>query len=202
MCVLGRKKKGLGPLGDIVKLATQAGCTPLEIVQQTDAGTLPNGKSRGADDDESELSDLDAPSKPKVTPKKGAAATKKATPKAAAASKDAKTGKGKAKPSAKDAKGKGKAAATGKDAKTKAATAKDTKTKAKDAKAKEKEKEDKAKAKAKAIAEWVEPPVAPPFFNPVDTRMNCDEVEQRLYVSVVVFVCRHGLTLLPRSASS
>ncbi|TXT08975.1 hypothetical protein VHUM_02449 [Vanrija humicola] len=93
-----RKKKGLEPLGDIVKLAAKAGVSALDLVSKTDAdGPRPQGKARTSvvvdlSGELSDLSDLEQP-KPKA---------KKARPSGA---KDASTPKGKD-AKGKDAKGK------------------------------------------------------------------------------------------------
>ncbi|GMK55244.1 hypothetical protein CspeluHIS016_0203000 [Cutaneotrichosporon spelunceum] len=78
-----RIKKGLQPLGDVVKLAAEQGVTPLELVAQINAdGPEPTTKSRVdmLDMIDGKLSDVDPPkaSGSKSAPKKAAKETKKA----------------------------------------------------------------------------------------------------------------------------
>ncbi|CAK9781127.1 hypothetical protein CC85DRAFT_282507 [Cutaneotrichosporon oleaginosum] len=89
-----RIKKGLQPLGDVVRLAAEQGVTPLELVAQINAdGPEPTTKSRVDMFDmiDGELSDLDAPEQPvsrktkkepaRKAAKKPTKETKKAAPK-------------------------------------------------------------------------------------------------------------------------
>ncbi|KAL1411450.1 hypothetical protein Q8F55_002406 [Vanrija albida] len=173
-----RKKKGLEPLGDIVKLAAKAGVSALDLVSKTDAdGPKPQGKARTSVvvDLSGELSDLSDVEQPK--PK-----AKKARPSGAKDAKSTPKGKGKdakSTPKGKDSAKKGKAA-KGKDVK-------EVKGKA-EAKPKEK--------KPPAPKPVAEKPVDPPAFEKVDTRLSHEEAEQRMYLREFVFRFR-GLLGIP-----
>lgn len=82
----GRIKKGLQPLGDVVKMAAEQGVTPLELVAQINAnGPEPTTKSRTDMFDmiDGELSDLDVPKAPGSKPAPKKAKAKEAAKKAA-----------------------------------------------------------------------------------------------------------------------
>lgn len=167
----GRIKKGLQPLGDVVKMAAEQGVTPWELVAQINAdGPEPTTKSRADMLDgifDGELSDPDAP---KASSSK-AALKKKAT---TAVKQPAKV-----KTKAIAPKKTGKETDTGKKATAKG-------------KAKEAPKKGVAKVKAetKEVVKprYVWPKCDPPVIANIETRMSREEAEQRMYLRE--FVCR------------
>ncbi|BEI85492.1 hypothetical protein CcaverHIS002_0508930 [Cutaneotrichosporon cavernicola] len=155
-----RIKKGLQPLGDVVKLAAEQDITPLELVAQINAdGPEPTTKSRADmfDMTNGHLSDVDAPKAPGSKPPPKKAKTKE-TAKSKAATKKTAT---------KEAK-------------------KTAKTKEKEVPKKAAKKEVPKEKPAPPRVVW--PKSDPPDIANVDTRMGREEVEQRMYLRE--FVCR------------